>query len=76
VAGKISQGGLIKQLLDSGKTPEQVIESIYIRTLARKPLPEELTQLTAVVAESPNPQTGLEDIFWAVLNSREFLFNH
>lgn len=76
VAGKISQGGLIKQLLDSGKAPEQVIESIYIRTLARKPLPEELTQLTAVVAESPNPQTGLEDVFWAVLNSREFLFNH
>ena len=76
VGGKISQGGLVKQLLDSGKTPEQVIESLYIRSLSRKPLPEEITQLMTVVSESPNPQAGLEDVFWAILNSREFLFNH
>jgi hypothetical protein len=23
-----------------------------------------------------NPTAGLEDVFWAILNSREFLFNH
>jgi len=76
VEGKIGQGGLVKQLLADGRTPEQVIESLYIRALSRQPLPEEMDQLKAVVAESPNPQAGLEDIFWAILNSREFLFNH
>jgi hypothetical protein len=30
----------------------------------------------AVVKESPNPEAGLTDVYWAVLNSREFLFNH
>ncbi len=58
------------------KTPEQVIETLYVRCLSRKPSPEEMAKLTAVVKAAANPQAGLEDVFWAVLNSREFMFNH
>lgn len=74
--GKIAQGGLVKQQLDAGKTPEQIIETIYIRCLSRKPTADETAKLTAVVQQSANPQQGLEDVFWAVINSREFIFNH
>jgi hypothetical protein len=28
------------------------------------------------VSESDNAQQTLEDAFWAILNSREFVFNH
>jgi hypothetical protein len=73
---KITQGGLLKSLLAAGKTPPQVIESLYIRALCRKPQPEEMDRLMAVVGEAANPQQGLEDVTWAILNSREFLFNH
>jgi hypothetical protein len=76
VQSKIAQGGLIKSMLDAGKTPEQVIESIYIRTLTRKPTAEETAKLMQVVGQAANPQQGLEDVFWAVLNSREYIFNH
>jgi hypothetical protein len=76
VHGKISRGGVVKKLLDQGMPPEKVIESLYIRCLCRKPTASESERLAAVVAESENPQAGLEDVFWAVLNSREFLFNH
>ena len=34
VQGKITRGGVVKKLLDEGKTPEQVIESLY------RPLPD------------------------------------
>jgi hypothetical protein len=44
--------------------------------LTRKPSDEERKQLLALVASAENPQAGLEDVFWAVLNSREYLFNH
>jgi len=76
IQGKIQQGGVVKKLLDAGQTPPQVIESLYIRALARKPTPEEAERLLTVVGQSANPQQGLEDVFWAVLNSREFIFNH
>jgi len=76
VHGKIAQGGAVKKLLDQGKTPEQVIETLFVRCLSRKPTPEEKQKLLAVVTGADNSQAGLEDVFWAVLNSREFLFNH
>jgi hypothetical protein len=76
IHGKVLQGGGVKKLLDQGQTPEQVVEILYIRCLSRRPTPEETQRLTAVVKGAENPQAGLEDIFWAVLNSREFLFNH
>jgi hypothetical protein len=76
IQGKIQQGGVIQKLLEGGKTPQQAIESIYIRALSRKPAPEEMDRLMVVVTQAANPQQGLEDVFWALLNSREFVFNH
>lgn len=76
VHGKISQGGLVKAWLDQELTPEQVIEQIYLRALCRRPEPEELAALMPMVDQAASVQQGLEDIFWAVLNSREFIFNH
>jgi len=75
VEGKV-RAGVIKGMLDAKKTPEQVIEALYIRSLTRKPSARELQRLMPIVKEAPNPQAGLEDIFWALLNSREFMFNH
>lgn len=76
VETKVRDGGLIKRMLDAGATPQQLIEMMYVRSLSRKPTPQEMEKLLAIVAAEPAPQKGLEDIFWAVLNSREFLFNH
>jgi len=74
---KIAQGGLVKQWLDSEKTPAEVIDEIYLRCLTRPPTNAERDQLIATLPKKkPRPVRELEDIFWAVLNSREFLFNH
>jgi hypothetical protein len=52
------------------------VEYIYLACLARKPSAEELTQLAPVLAAAENPRAAVDDVLWAVLNSREFLFNH
>ena len=77
VEGKIAQGGLINRWLKESLTPQQIIEKIYIRALTRKPTAEETAKLVALMpAEKPEQAKVLNDIFWAVLNSREFVFNH
>ena len=49
---------------------------MYIRCFTRQPTAEETSKLTALVAEQENKKEVLEDIFWSLLNSSEFLFNH
>ncbi|WP_417850137.1 DUF1549 domain-containing protein [Thalassoglobus sp.] len=73
---KMKQGGLVKKLMTDGLTPPQIVERFYIITLSRKPTPQELEALAPLYAEGTNVEQGLEDAFWALLNSREFLFNH
>ena len=49
---------------------------LYVRCLSRKPTREELDKLLPLFGEGANQAQALEDVFWALLNSREFLFNH
>jgi len=76
VHNKIRSGGLVKKLLEAKKTPAEITEHLYVRCLSRKPTSEEAERLAALVAQAESVEQGLEDVFWAVLNSREFLFNH
>lgn len=76
VQNKIQSGGVVKRLLDEKKTPDEVIEELYLRSLGRTPTDAERGELARLVGENDNKQQALEDVFWALLNSREFLFNH
>jgi hypothetical protein len=73
---KVVQGGIVKRRLDEKKSATEIIDELYIRTRGRKPTPEELIKLTSIATAEANKQQALEDIFWGLLNSREFMFNH
>jgi len=49
---------------------------MYLRTLSRYPDTEESATAEAAIAKAPAAKQGLEDVFWALLNSKEFLYNH
>ena len=76
ISGKINQGQLIQNWKKDGLTPDAIIDRIYLRSLSRKPTESERARLMQLISESANPDQGLHDVFWAVLNSREFIFNH
>ncbi len=75
-SGKIVQGKVIEELLAGDATPEQALNRLFVRCLSRFPTDAERESLMASIGQAPNPKEGLEDVFWAVLNSREFVFNH
>jgi Protein of unknown function (DUF1549)/Protein of unknown function (DUF1553) len=76
VNDKIKQGGLLPKLMATKKFPEERISELYIRALTRKPTREELAKIVPLLTQSKDQAQALDDIFWALLNSREFLFNH
>ena len=76
VNAKIKQGGLVPKLIATRKFPEERLLELYIRSLSRKPSREEIDKLLVNLGEGTDKAKGYEDIFWALLNSREFLFNH
>jgi len=77
VNAKCTQGGVVTKALAAKKTPSQVIDDLYMRCLARKPSAAEKAKLMAFVGEKGRSDTDvLNDLFWAILNSKEFIFNH
>jgi hypothetical protein len=59
------------------KDPQQVIRSLYLTSLSRPPTTEETAAFTEVLrTHKGGTSVALQDIFWAVLNSNEFIFNH
>jgi hypothetical protein len=61
------------------RSTAQRIEDLYLATLARKPRPEEAERLVRYVEEggsAKDKKTALRDVFWALLNSTEFILNH
>lgn len=73
---KVRNGKVVPNLLAEKMTPEDVIRNIYVRCLTRNPTEQELEQLARNVNARENKNLALEDVFWAVLNSQEFVFNH
>ena len=73
---RIKQGKVVASFLKDGKTPEVVINELYARCYSRKPREKEKANLLASLVGSESPIEPLEDVFWALLNSKEFIFNH
>jgi hypothetical protein len=73
---RIQQGGVVARLLEQGQTPDAVLDQLYWRCLARPPTDEERQAVAAEITAVGDAKVVLEDAFWVLLNSREFVFNH
>jgi hypothetical protein len=76
---RIKKGGVIADLIQSQQKPGEVIDSLYLRCLTRPATTMEKEKLMSHVDSAENEQALreiYEDIFWALLNSKEFIFNH
>jgi hypothetical protein len=52
------------------------IETLYLATLTRPPTAKERERVTKYLDEAKDKKAALADVFWALLNSSEFILNH
>lgn len=76
IAEKIAhRHGRARELAASELSPDKIIEEFYLTTLSRFPTTAE-QQLMQQAFGSGDRAAATEDILWALMNSKEFVFNH
>ena len=75
-SGKIAEGKVIEKLMQDSPEPMMVASQLYERCLSRRPTEKEATAIRAKLDATTDVTGGLTDLFWALLNSNEFVFNH
>ena len=69
-----SRDGALTRSLKTHRENRELITELYLRTLSRFPTEKELATAEAYLAESPKRREGSEDLLWALISSRAFLF--
>jgi hypothetical protein len=77
VATGTGKGGFLDRVAASNGKNAAKIDTLYLAALARKPSKKEITMANELWAARNGDAIGaLQDIWWAVLNSNEFIINH
>jgi hypothetical protein len=73
-----SADGRLQRLLSSGMPDQQIIDQLFQATLTRQPTSDERTAVQAQLSNLSEADRVdvFQDLFWALLNSREFAFQH
>lgn len=68
----------LSQWLTEFKSDKELIQEVFLTSLSRSPEPHEAEEIAEILAATPAEErrTVLEDVVWAIISSREFLFNH
>jgi uncharacterized protein DUF1553 len=81
VLGKVSSptGRAAALAADASLSPEQKVRQIFLLVYARTPRPRELELARRYLALAKNraeEKACLEDLLWALINTKEFTYNH
>ena len=77
VLGKVSNdNGQAAKFANDKRSIEEKINEIYLIAFSRKADQQELQIASTYVQSKSNAREGFEDVVWALINTKEFLFNH
>jgi hypothetical protein len=77
VHDRIKSGKIVARLVSEKKTDREIADDLFLRVFGRSPIEKEWAAIQQAVADAPESrQAVLEDLFWALLNSKEFYFTH
>jgi hypothetical protein len=78
IQGKVSRPGGRADMLAKDPRPDvEKVEELFLWAFARKPTEEQRNKaLEHIAKNASNKKIAYENILWALLNTKEFLFNH
>jgi hypothetical protein len=65
--------GYLAKALGQGQNDQEIVSALYQRTLARKPSDEEWEFCKRYLVKVGNRKEALEDVYWSLVNSTEFV---
>ncbi len=76
-ACSVERGSFLFEQMSSPGAETQKINDLYLAALTRKPTRAEMTKMQKALARYGAAKlNGYQDMFWALLNSNEFIFIH
>ncbi len=77
ITGKLNTGsGWLAKRLKDEKDDRKLLDELFLRAYSRKPTAKEVATVAALLKDKDTPRDEVfRDLFWALLNSKEFLFN-
>lgn len=78
-ACSIERGSFLFESMSKPGTEPQKIQELYLAALSRHPTRSELSKVSKMLSDSKyrgQPLNAYQDLFWALLNSNEFVFIH
>jgi hypothetical protein len=76
VAAKLTQSRRLAALVKNKVPDEQAVEELFLGSLSRLPTDKEKADAVAYIKGERNRATALQDVLWALINTREFILNH
>jgi hypothetical protein len=76
-AVRLKQSPMLDGILDETRSDRERLRQVFCATLSRPPTDREIERLAHLARGSVGGSArGIEDLYWALLNSTEFLTNH
>ncbi len=77
VATSTGKGGFLDRIAAGGEKNAGKIDALYLAALARKPSAKEVAAANKLMQDRKgDAAAALPDVWWAILNSNEFIINH
>jgi hypothetical protein len=74
---KIGDGnGRVSKLMKAKTPVPAIVEELFLTAYSRRPTSVELSRVKEYIESATDKQKAVEDVLWAILNSKEFMFNH
>jgi hypothetical protein len=70
------KAGRVGALAGSDRCDEEAVEELFLAALSRPPSGDEARSALDHLRTSPDRASGLADVLWALINTREFVLNH